>query len=120
MYAQWFDREASPIINFAIRSERLYTGMERLLTASGFRDIEHPPRNKSNYSHRKNKDYREYYDAASQEIVQKYFARELRIFGYDFDGPTDDRAIYDIERMHLSYTVDNDLFMQEGIALNRG
>jgi len=120
MYAQWFDRNATPVVNFAIRSENLYDGMERLLIASGFENIKHPPRNKSNYSHRKNKDYREYYDSASSEMVEKYFARELRVFGYDFDGSTDDRIIYDIERMHLSYTVDSDLFMQKGVALNRG
>jgi len=120
MYAQWFDRDASPIIDFAIRAEMLSDGMEGLLSAAGFENIEHPPREKSNYSHRKTKDYRDYYDTKSREIAEKYFARELKVFGYDFDGPTDDRVIYDIERMHLSYTVDSDLFMHKGTTLNRG
>jgi len=120
MYAQWFNRESECIVNFAIRSERLHAGIDTLFTAAGLPNMDHPPRSNSNYSHRKNKDYRDYYDSASREIAEKYFARDLQVFGYDFDGPTDDRIIYDIERMHLSYTVDNDLFMHKGTAISRG
>jgi hypothetical protein len=120
MYAQWFGRDSSPIINFAIRSEMLNDGIETLFSAVGFENIGHPERDKANYSSRRTKDYRDYYDLESKKIVEKYFARELNVFGYDFDGPTDDRIIYDIERMHLSYTIDSDLFMHKGTQLNRG
>jgi len=120
MYSQWFGKTGSPVVDFAMRSEHLSQGMEKLLTASGFVDIQHPPAERSQISSRRNKDYREYYDSASKEIAEKYFSRELAVFGYDFDGPTDDRIIYDIERMHLSYTIDNDLFRHKGIIINRG
>ena len=124
MYSQWFGHGGAPVVDFAIRSESLFQGMETLLRASGLcnpgGEISHPPREKSNFSQRQSKDYREYYDSASKEIAEKFFNRELQVFGYDFDGPTDPRIIYDIERMHLSYTIDNDLFMHKGIIINRG
>jgi hypothetical protein len=120
MYSQWFGQGGSAVVDFVVRAEHLEEGMEHLLSAAGFEDIEHPPAEKTNVSHRRKKDYRNYYDSASKEIVQKFFNRELTIFGYDFDGPTDDRIIYDIERMHLSYTIDNDLFRHKGIIINRG
>ena len=97
--------------------------MEEFLTASGLAagTIAHPPKSASNVSHkRKKRDYREYYDSKTRKIVENYFSRELQIFGYDFDGPTDERIIYDIERMQLSYTYPNDLFMQEGTTISRG
>jgi len=124
MYCQWFSQEGHPEINFAIRSEHLFSGMDALWTAADLlgpnKEIKHPPRERSNFSPRQTKDYREYYDSASREIVEKYFARELQVFGYDFNGPTDERIIYDIERMQLSYTLNNDLFMCKDIQLNRG
>lgn len=120
MYAQWFDRECDSTINFAIRSEHVHYGLDKLLSAAGLSNMDKPPRANGNYSHRKTKDYKEYYDSASKEIVEKYFARELEIFGYNFDGPTDDRVIYDVERMHLSYNLDSDLFMHKGTQLQRG
>jgi hypothetical protein len=124
MYSQWFTREGSPVVNFAIRSDNLFVGMEKLWRAIGFitsdQEIRHPPRESSNFGLRHKKDYREYYDSASREIVEKYFARELQVFGYDFNGPTDERIIYDIERMQLSYTLNNDLFMCKDIQLSRG
>jgi len=124
MYCQWFDREGNSVINSAIRSEHLFSGMSVLLRATGLidldKEIRHPPRESSNFGLRHKRDYREYYDSVSQEIVEKYFARELQVFGYDFDGPTDERIIYDIERMQLSYTLMDDLFMHKGIQLSRG
>jgi len=122
-YCQWFNQAGESVVDFAIRSENLAEGMNELLTAAGLVEgqLEHPPKTASNVSHkRKKRDYREYYDDASREIVEQYFSRELKIFGYDFNGVTDERIIYDIERMQLSYTYPNDLFMQEGIAINRG
>ena len=124
MYSQWFDQQGSAVVNFAIRSDHLFVGMEKLWRAIGFiapdKEMNHPPKERSNYSQRQKKDYREYYDSASQEIVEKYFARELQVFGYNFDGPTDERIIYDIEQMQMSYTLSNDLFMHKGIQLSRG
>lgn len=122
-YCQWFDQSGNAIVNFAIRSESLKDGMKEFLTASGLCNggIKHPPKSAANINHkRKKKDYREYYDNTSREIAEQYFSREMKVFGYDFDGPTDERIIYDIERMQLSYTYPNDLFMQEGIVIDRG
>lgn len=33
------------------------------------------------------KDYREFYDQASRRKVEAHWARDLDLFGYDFDGP---------------------------------
>ena len=120
MYTQWFDKDGQPVIDYAIRSENLTEGISKLLNAVGFEDIEAPSRDKENRSHRKNKSYKEYYDSSSREIAEKYFARECQAFGYCFEGQTDNRTIFDIQRMHLSYNANSDLFMYRGQLLSRG
>ena len=122
-YCQWFNQAGTSVVDFAIRSERLAEGMEELLIAAGLagEEVAHPPKSAANVSHkRKSRDYREYYNSESLEIAARYFSRELQIFGYDFNGPTDERTIYDIDAMQLSYTYPNDLFMQEGVPVIRG
>ena len=120
MYTQWFDKAGRPVIDYAIRSENLADGMTELLSAAGLEDIESPPTDKENRSLRKNKSYKEYYDSASREIAEKYFARECEVFGYCFEGQTDPRTIFDVQRMHLSYNPNSDLFMYRGQLLSRG
>ncbi len=120
MYTQWFDKDGQSVVDFAVRSESLNAGIDKLLQAAGYSDFEAPPRDKENRSHRKNKPYQEYYDSASREIAERYFSRECQIFGYDFDGPTDQRVIYDVQSMGLAYNMHNDLFRYRGMLLNRG
>jgi len=36
------------------------------------------------------RDYRSFYTAEMREMVEKHCASELELFGYDFDGPTND------------------------------
>lgn len=120
MYPQWFDKAERSQVDFAIRSERLEPGVVKLFQAAGLPTPAEPPADNQNRSHRQNKPYQEYYDSASKEIAEKYFARECQAFGYDFDGPTDERVIYDVQSMGLAYNTHTDLFRYRGMLLNRG
>jgi len=35
-------------------------------------------------------DYKDYYTPETRQMIEKHCAEELKLFGYDFDGPTDD------------------------------
>ena len=73
--------------DFMIRTEYLNEGLSVLMEASG---LPHRASGKSNVSrHVTSQSIRENYTTEMIEMVSELHARELRAYGYTFDGPTD-------------------------------
>ena len=45
----------------------------------------------------KKKNYKNYYTPELRKLVEQKCARELSLFGYNFDGPTDDRVLIETQ-----------------------
>lgn len=75
----------------------------------------------------RDRDYRTYYDDATRELVERTWGRELRLFGYDFDGPTGrpiagpesnmHRLLDDGFRDGLRYSWADDTLMLDGTVI---
>ena len=100
LFHQMFNHDGTCGVNKIIRQEKLSAG-----TAEMLRDMSYI--NEAQYSEivnskkenveksRKQKDYRSFYTDGLREAVERKFRAELLLFGYDFDGPTDESSYVD-------------------------
>ena len=85
-------------VKYALRTEKLAEGADLLCSQFGIKLqavawTEKKEEGGLNLSRKR--DYREYYSDEMRELVEKKCERELRTFGYDFDG-CDDRVLLDV------------------------
>jgi len=98
LYFQWFDDDGNNMVKYALRTEKLTQGAELLCSQFGIKTQEVPwteKKEEGGLNISRKRDYREYYNNQTRELVEKKCERELRAFGYDFDG-CDDRALLDV------------------------
>lgn len=84
---------AFPMLNgvdVAIRQEQLNEGLNRVLEIAGAGTrLELPEENTTSGK----KPYTEYYSWSTRVLVERVLAAQLEKFGYDFEGPADDRRV---------------------------
>lgn len=73
------NKDGEVVIDFICRFENLSHEIDQVSKIIG-RDINLPHLKKS-----KRKDYREYYDSETIEIVNSYYEKDLEMFGYQFE-----------------------------------
>ena len=99
-FHQAFNSDGTCGVDTFIRNEKLSLGTAEMLLKLGhidsqtFEGIVNSSR-KNVGRLRKGKDYRSFYTDAQREMVERKFKAELLLFGYDFDGPTDDSPFVD-------------------------
>ena len=91
-----FDKNGKCQIPIVIRNEMLNEGLVYLAKGIYGRSFRH--RKKINKNKKKNS-YKEYYNRRLIKLVEKKCQYELETFGYDFDGPTDNRGIIDCRNL---------------------
>jgi len=134
---QVVQRAGPASVNCIIRYERLEEGLALILNALSLMPPSFDLKKYMNSSrpsngdrYRKHRDYRRYYTDETRELVEKHCRRELGVFGYDFDGPTDDRVLINpgasIEHgypTHVGYNYPDDYLiacLPEGVYLMEG
>ncbi|MFZ5483788.1 MAG: sulfotransferase family 2 domain-containing protein [Pseudomonadota bacterium] len=75
------------IVDFVGRYERLHEDFAEACRRIGIAGPELPHRRQATDRRR---DYREYYDDATADLVARHFARDIDRFGYRFDDPAGD------------------------------
>jgi hypothetical protein len=95
VFDQLFDATGHYVPEITIRNEFLNSGLEQTLRGCGLvktnEAIRWPPRKYS--KHRAHRDWRSYYTDKTAELVAKKCKFELEVFGYTFDGPTNQEPI---------------------------
>jgi hypothetical protein len=81
------DRDGGLLVDEIGRFERLAGDAARIFAGLGV-DLKPLPE----VGRLTRRDYREFYDEATQRKVAAHWARDLELFGYDFDGLVDRRA----------------------------
>lgn len=108
LFFQMFCSDGDMIIDWVNRQEQLDEDAE--LMAQHY-DLQYIKKEKFNaYPH---KDYREYYDNDTIEIVSETWARELGLFGYSFDGLTETPIIerLNTEKNRIKYFMEKDMLL---------
>jgi len=100
LFHQMFNHDGTCGVNKIIRQEKLSAGTAEMLRDMSYIDdaqySEIVNSKKENVEKsKKQKDYRSFYTDALREAVERKFRAELLLFGYDFDGPTDDSPYVD-------------------------
>lgn len=83
LYKYVSDQQGECIVDHVARMETLSEEFPLLARRMGIRETGLPRLNKS-----KHRDYRAMYTDAMAELVAGYFAKDMELFGYDFDGVT--------------------------------
>jgi len=109
---QLFDNDGICKFPYAIRTERLSEGIDVLFRY--FNEV--PP----DYIFRKPDstkygggkisepdEYKEHYNELSIQLVKDFCNRELKVLGYDFDGPVDDRVILNLKNIRYDIIIDS-------------
>jgi hypothetical protein len=105
LFHQLFKSDTTPGVHYVIRTERLEEGLERLLHAAGVLKpdmrIKDLPTTRGKVSPQmldpmtnKRKNWQDFYTEEMKELVRLNCEPELVAFGYDFNGPTDDRVLF--------------------------
>ena len=76
-------------VDVAIRQERLNEGLNRVLEIAGVEMQAELPENNTT---RGKKPYMEYYTWTTRALAEQMIAPQMERFGYDFEGPADDRS----------------------------
>ena len=111
LFFQMFCSDGDMIIDWVNRQEQLDEDAE--LMARHY-NLQYEKKDKFNvYPH---KDYREYYDNETIDIVSKTWARELGLFGYSFEGLTGEPVIKHLNTMkdRIKYFMEKDLLLIDG------
>jgi hypothetical protein len=100
LFHQMFNHDGTCGVDVIIRQEKLSFGTAVMLKNLGhINDGEMDKITNSKKLNvgtiRKKRDYRSYYTDAQREMVERKCRAELLLYGYDFDGPTDDSAFVD-------------------------
>jgi hypothetical protein len=85
-HAYLTDRRGALLVDYLGRYERLTEDHKRICEILGLEPSALPRINRATQ-----RDYREYYDEPTRERVAGRWARDLELFGYDFDGLVEDR-----------------------------
>jgi hypothetical protein len=109
VFFQQFDHTGACGMDWILRMEKLKSAIDTMLLHHGAAPeqlsllwksfgADHRTRDSGNFRPhlRKHEDHRFYYDDRTREIAEKRFRAELSLYRYDFDGPTDDKAIVEI------------------------
>ena len=75
------DRSGRLLVDFVGRFERLAEDFHRVCQHLGL------PCQLGHHNRSRHRDYREYYDRESIELVRRHFGDEIDLFGYDFQTP---------------------------------
>ncbi len=75
------DRSGRLLVDFVGRFERLTEDFHRVCRLLGL------PCELGHHNRSRHRDYREYYDRESIELVRRHFGDEIELFDYDFDAP---------------------------------
>tara|TARA_B100001029_G_C14966695_1_gene397730 strand:+ start:105 stop:983 length:879 start_codon:yes stop_codon:yes gene_type:complete len=100
LFSQMFDANGKCHVDFLIRYENMVEGLKKMNERFGLTfdydkyDTVFDNSWRSNQS-KKNKNYREYYTPELIKLVEEKCSRELSLFGYDFEGPTDKNTFLD-------------------------
>jgi len=100
LFSQMFDANGKCHVDFLIRYENMVDGLKKMNERFGLTfdydkyDTVFDNSWRSNQS-KKNKNYKEYYNPELIKLVEEKCSRELSLFGYDFDGPTDKNTFLD-------------------------
>lgn len=76
------DVDGTQLVDFIGRFERYEEGFNHVMTVLGLPDLQLPHNNQSV----RERDYRQYYDDETAEIVAVRYAADLAAFGYSFDS----------------------------------
>ena len=100
LFHQMFNHDGTCGVDTIIRQEKLSFGTAVMLKNLGhINDGEMDKITNSKKLNvgtiRKKRDYRSYYTDAQREMVERKFKAELLLYGYNFDGPTDESAFVD-------------------------
>jgi len=104
MWHQLFNEDGDPGVHYVLRQERLTEALDDLLHATNvlpkrqsIRDLGvtnfKVTKKMGDVNSPSRKDYRSFYTDEMRELVETFCIRELISFGYDFDGPVDNRVI---------------------------
>jgi len=102
LFSQIFDNDGKCVVDFLLRQETLDAGLyviKRLLC-----EKQHIPEKHIRVSDR-NRDFTKYFDVKTRKIVENLCERELKVFGYSFEGITDDHII--IDPSYINYNTKN-------------
>jgi hypothetical protein len=75
------DKDGELKIDFLGRLENLPEDYQRLCTLIGIDGPELPHRNQNRF-----REYHEFYDDATRNKVTEFWAKDIELLGYDFDG----------------------------------
>ena len=101
LYYQLFHANGECGVDVILRNESLAEGTSRFLLDYGYVDtdvttqLQNRGRHDDGRSARKDRDYRTYYTDELRELVEVCHLAELKLFEYDFDGPTTDNLFID-------------------------
>ena len=101
LYYQLFHANGECGVDVILRNERLAEGTAQFLLDHGYVDtnitsqLKNRGRHDDGRSVRKDRDYRSYYTDELRELVEECHLAELKLFEYNFDGPTTDNLFID-------------------------
>lgn len=78
------DLDGRVLVDDLVRFESLHTDYERVVSKIG---LKNPPPLPHKRKGRRKADYREYYDAATAQLVADRYRADIETFGYTFDPP---------------------------------
>lgn len=120
LFFQLFGSDGKLIVDCIGRMENFQTDFEKITSKYGYQvlDVQEGNRNISEHEH-----YSHYYDNALVSLVNKLYGREMKVFGYSFDGhsipmislPWMNRG----ERLKFSYDHQNDVLMYDNQVILR-
>ena len=99
LFYQAFNEEGSCEVDVILKYEKINEAVKNVFgDYLGIKVDEFP---KLNVSKKKKEDYREYYTDETRRLVEEYYKTDLQVFGYDFDGSTDDKIIIDPKNVSI-------------------
>jgi|6_EtaG_2_1085325.scaffolds.fasta_scaffold01284_9 hypothetical protein len=99
LFYQAFNEEGSCEVDVILKYEKINEAVKNVFgDYLGIKVDEFP---KLNVSKKKKEDYREYYTDETRRLVEEYYKTDLQVFGYDFDGSTDDEIIIDPKNVSI-------------------
>lgn len=118
---QLFGSDGRLIVDFLGRIENFQEDFAAIVNKYGYKTLEVHQDNRNISRH---KDYRFYYDDALVDIVNKLYVREMKIFGYSFEGHTTPEIelpwISREERLRYSYDHGKDVLKCDGQIISKG
>ena len=132
MFHQLFKQDTTPGVHYVIRTERFEEGLEKLLHAAGILEpdmrVKDLPISRGKVSPQmidpmtdKRRNWQDFYTQEMKELVRLKCEPELTAFGYDFNGPSDDRVLFKPNYMRYRRDADdrhdgNNLIVDAGEA----